>query len=409
MTVVELAAPVVDVMQGGKPNKSGRARPLRVLHFVSTFAVKTDTKLLARMAPHVDRSQCEWSFACFYDGGPMQGVFDAAGCTTFNLDLPSQFDPRAVFRAQGVIDRVQPDIVHTHLLRADLLAGMAARLSGVRTIVGAAYAIGAFRRERKRISDPLLDTTCARLPTDFIAVCQAAKDDWSERLGIDPDRIHVIHTGVETTPQIDRHAVESFRAEHGATDETPLVLTVARLSYEKGIDTLLEAASRLKAMGEQFRWVVVGAGPDRDLVESAICAEGLGDCVRLAGFMSDVWPAMAAADVVCIPSKSEAFPVVMLEAMAVSRPIVATSVGGIPEAISHDVNGLLVAPGAPVELANAVRSLLFDPGRAAMLGVKARASVCERFDAAKVAQRYVDTYDELAIGREVAHAAVTFA
>lgn len=409
MTVVELAPPVVDIMQGGKPNHSGRARPLRVLHFVSTFAVKTDTKLLARMAPHVDRSQCEWSFACFYDGGPMRRVFDASGCETFNLDLPSQYDPRAVFRAQGAIDQVQPDIVHTHMLRADLLAGMAARLSGVRTIVGAAYAIGAFRRERRRFSDPLLDTTCARLPTDFIAVCQAAKDDWCSRLGIDPDRIHVIHTGVETTPVIDRHAVEAFRAEYGATDETPLVLTVARLSYEKGIDTLVDAAGRLKAARVRFRWVIVGDGPDRGRVESALRADGLSDCVRLAGFMSDVWPAMAAADVVCIPSKSEAFPVVMLEAMAVGRPIVATRVGGIPEAITHDGNGLLVESDAPDDLASAVRALLVDPGRAAMLGLKARATTCERFDAAIVAQRYVETYERLAIGKEVARAELTFA
>ncbi|HPF38600.1 MAG TPA: glycosyltransferase family 4 protein [Phycisphaerae bacterium] len=396
-------------MLGGKPNPSGRARPLRVLHFVSTFAVKTDTKLLARMAPHVDRSQCEWSFACFYDSGPMRSVFETAGCETFNLDLPSQFDPRAIFRAQAVIDRVQPDVVHTHLLRADLMAGMAARLSGVGTIVGAAYAIGAFRRERRRFSDPLLDSTCARLPTDFIAVCRAAGEDWQMRLGIDPTHIHVIHTGVDTAPRMDRAAVQAFRDAHGANDETPLVLTVARLSYEKGIDTLIEAAARMKSRGVSFRWVIVGDGADRAQVERTISAAGLADEVRLAGFMPDVWPAMAATDVICIPSKCEAFPVVMLEAMAVSRPIVATRVGGIPEAIEHDVNGLLVEPEAPDAMATAIASLLRDPGHAAMLGIRARQTVCDRFDAAKVAQQYVDTYRRLTQGKEAPDAVVAFA
>lgn len=399
----------MNVMQGGKPNQSGHARPLRVLHFVSTFAVKTDTKLLARMAPHVDRSNCEWAFACFYDGGPMQGVFTSAGCSTFNLNLPSQFDPRAVFRAQNVIDTFQPDVVHTHLLRADLLAGLAARLSGVKTIVGAAYANGDFRRERKRLSDPLLDSTCARLPTHFIAVSQSTKDDWCQRLGIAPSRIRVIHTGVEMAPEINRGAVQAFRDRFGADDDVPLVLTVARLSYEKGIDTLLDAAERLKGDGARFRWVIVGDGRDRAAVESIIREADLHDCVQLAGFMSDVWPAMAAADVVCIPSKSEAFPVVMLEAMAVGKPIVATRVGGIPEAIHDDVNGLLVEPNAPEALADAVRSLLKDPGHAAMLGANARASVSERFDAAVVAQRYVEVYADLAQGKEVPDGSVAFA
>ncbi len=409
MIAVEGSTPIVNVMQGGTTSNSGLARPLRVLHFVSTFGVKTDTKLLARMAPHVDRLRCEWSFACFYDGGPMRDAFDVAGCQTFNLELPSQFDPRAVLRAQGVIDRVQPDIVHTHLLRADLMAGMAARLSGVKTIVGAAYAIGAYRRERKRFSDPFLDSTCARLPTEFIAVSQATKNDWCERLGISPDRVSVIHTGVETSPMIDRGAIEAFRKEHGADDETPLVLTVARLSYEKGIDTLLDAARCLVDAGANFRWLIVGNGPDRRQVEKMIADDGLSGHVRLAGFLSDVWPAMAASDVVCIPSKCDAFPVVMLEAMAAGRPIVATRVGGIPEAMTHDVDGLLIDADSPEVMASAVSELLADPGRAAMLGLKAHATVVRRFDARQVTHRYIETYERLASRKEVAHASAAFA
>lgn len=408
MTFAEWAAPVVNIMLGGKPLNPGLARPLRVLHFVSTFAVKSDTKLLAQMARHVDRSRCEWSFACFYEGGPMRDVFESAGCATFNFDLPSQFDPRAVFRAQGLIDQVQPDIVHTHLLRADLFAGLAARLSGVKTIVTTAHANGAFRRERKRFTDPILDSTCARLSTHFIAVSQATKDDWCERLGIDASRITVIHTGVETAPKFDHAAVDGFREACGAGDELPLVLTVARLSYEKGIDTLLETALLLKARGTRFRWVVVGEGRDRPEIEAVINEHDLADCVRLAGFVPDVWPAMAAADVVCIPSKSEAFPVVMLEAMALGRPIVATRVGGVPEAITHNVDGLLVDPNEPDELACAVRSLLTSPGDAALLGVRARATVCKRFDAANVAEQYVATYENLAQGTEVVDETVAF-
>ena len=98
-----------------------------------------------------------------YDGGPMQEQLEALGVRTFNLNVRDERDPRSILRARELVDELRPDIVHTHLLRADLIGGAAARWAGVPVIISTAYALGEFRREKRRRSDRLLDAACARL------------------------------------------------------------------------------------------------------------------------------------------------------------------------------------------------------------------------------------------------------
>ena len=112
----------------------GCARPqstLRVLHFTSTLATKTDTIWLHRLIGRMPRERVEQAVACFYDGGPMVQRFADLSVPTFNLDAPREVSLSALRRAYRLIRRFDPHIVHTHLLRANLYGGLAARLAGV--------------------------------------------------------------------------------------------------------------------------------------------------------------------------------------------------------------------------------------------------------------------------------------
>ncbi len=370
------------------PNRTNGGLPRRVLHFVSTFAVKTDTKWLVQLARQVDPSRYEFSVACFYDDGPIREQLESLGVRTFNLQSPGEHDPRAILRAKGVIQQVQPDVVHTHLLRADLFAGSAARWAGVPVIVSTVYAVGQYRRSKRRRSDRLLDLACAALPTHILAVSGAVRNDLIDRIELEASDITVIHTGIEPPANAD----SSLR--DGAIRERT-ILTLARLSYEKGVDTLIDAAAVLHRTHSAARFVVVGDGPDRRELEGRIRARGLDGIVRLMGFTDDVWPYLNACDVVAVPSKSEGMPNALLEAMAAGKPIVATTVGGIPEAIAHRENGLLVRPESPSELAAAIGELLDDATFAERLGSSARRTVEERFHVRDIAVRYMDLYDRL--------------
>lgn len=372
-----------------------RQSPRHALHLVSTFAVKTDTKWLVQVARHLDSSRFRLSAACFYEGGPIRDQLEYLGVPTYNLDVPDERDPRAIVRARRLIRKLDCDLVHTHLLRADLFGGAAARWAGLQVIVSTVYAVGQYRREKRRKTDRLLDAACASLPTHVVAVSNAVKRDCVDRLGMRSDDVTVIHTGIDPPGEIDEHAAAELREAWGAGDGVPLILTIARLSYEKGLDTLIDAAAVLRRTHPTAKFVVLGEGPDRPLLEERIRSNGLTDCVALAGFHADVWPAIAAADIICLPSKSEGMPNVLLEAMAVGKPIVATAVGGIPEAVASNMNGLLVPAEDPAALAAALAQLVDDRSLARRLGAAAKRTVADRFLARDAVAAYGELYDRL--------------
>ncbi len=367
-------------------------RPCNLLHMVSTFAIKTDTKWLLQIARHLDRERFNLSAACFYEGGPIRDELEALGVRTFDLNLPHELDPRAVLRAKRLIFDLRCDIVHTHLLRADLFGAAAARYVRVPVVLSTAYAIGAYRRAKRRRADPLLDLACSKLPTHTIAVSEAVKRDCIERLGMSEEQVTVIHTGIDPPNNDDTSEVTALRQRWDIRGENPLVVTLSRLSYEKGIDTLIDAAGLLKETHPHVRIVVVGDGPDESMLWDRIRERGVESIVHLAGFHEDVWPALAAADCVCLPSKSEGMPNVLLEAMAMEKPIVATTVGGIPEAIVSEENGLLVPPEQPKALADALARVVGDAAFAQRIAGAGRRTMQERFHVRDVVARYAETY-----------------
>lgn len=379
------------------------ADPRHILHFVSTFQIKTDTKWLIQLAQHLDPARFRLSAACFYGGGPVQQQLESLGVRTHNLNVANEHDPRVIWRARRLIRQLRCDLVHTHLLRADLYGGTAARWAGVPAVVSTAYAIGPYARQQRRRSDRWLDATCAKLSTHVIAVSHAVQRDCVERLGIPGDRISVIHTGIEPPAAIPADDAEKLRVEWGLAPTQPVIVTVARLSYEKGLDTLLDAATLLRQSRPRARVVIIGDGPDRAAIEIRIRESNLTDVVLLGGFRSDVWPVYAAANVICMPSHSEGMPNVLLEAMAMARPIVATSVGGIPEAILSGENGLLVPPRDPQAMAAALSCLLDDADLAWRQGAAARSTVVQRFLARDVVARYSILYSSLLARRKGGH------
>lgn len=383
----------------GISDRVQRRERIEILHLVSTFAPKADTKWLVQLAHHVDTAKFRLTAACFYGDGSIRSQLEGLDVQTHNFSIEDERDLRAVLRARSLMQAGGFEIVHTHMLRADLLGGMAARLAKVPVIVSTVYAIGDFRRARRRRSDRILDAACNALPTQFVAVSEAVRHDCIERAGIAPDQVTVIRTGIDLPPRPEPEDVERFRRQHRIAANHRLVVTLARLSYEKGIDTLIDAATTLRRICPNVRLLVLGDGPDREALRRHIYELGLADIITLGGFHEDVWPALFASDIVCLPSKSEGMPNALLEAMAADRPIVATSVGGIPEALTHEENGLLVPPERPELLANAMGRLLDDAELARRLGQAARDTVETRFTAQQVARAYAHFYEMLLMRR----------
>src|SRR4029453_5934702 len=149
---------------------------------------------------------------------------------------------------------------------------------------------------------------------------------------------------------------------------------VACLREEKRIDVLIASAPRVLASHPDAEFVIVGDGACRDALVELARATGVSERFQFVGHSDDIPRALADVDLLVLPSQSEAFPNAILEGMAGGLPVVATRVGGIPELVTHGRTGLLVPPGDPVALGDAIFAVLDQPQRAAAFGREARAS-----------------------------------
>ena len=214
-----------------------------------------------------------------------------------------------------------------------------------------------------------------------IAVSEAVRRFCVLEQGIPPERVQVIPNGVE----LDRFATVweqrvAKRAELGLEGGF-VILSIARLQPVKGLTDLIRAVGLLRNRVDRPLLLVVGGGPQKAELDRLVATAGLAGLVRLEGEVSDPRPYLAAADVFALASTREGLPNALLEAMAAGLPIVATRVGGVPEAVEDGISGLLVHPGNPEALAEAIVRLWKDPEMRRQLGANASRRVGECFSA----------------------------
>jgi L-malate glycosyltransferase len=200
--------------------------------------------------------------------------------------------------------------------------------------------------------------------------------------GIRHARISVIRNGIDPS---------AFRAAEHRTCRR-VVTTVANLRAEKGHDTLIDAAAVVVRRFGDVRFQFAGDGPMRQTLERQARARGVESHIEFVGHCENVPALLAATDLFVLPSHTEAFPNSLVEAMVAGVPSIATNVGGIPELIEHNRNGLLVAPGDAAALADAVIALIEDDARARSLGRAARETILERYSYDLMIREFEELY-----------------
>jgi radical SAM protein with 4Fe4S-binding SPASM domain len=193
--------------------------------------------------------------------------------------------------------------------------------------------------------------------------------------------VRVLREGVDltrfTSASVDRRAQ---RAQWNIPGDTPVVACTARLTAQKGLDNLLLATSELARRKRPVQLVLAGAGPERERLASLAAHLGLEDCVHFPGHVANVPSLLGAADLFCHPSLADGLPNAVAEAMAMGLPVVASSVGGVPEIIRHEQNGLLVRAHDIHQLTHSLSRLLDDAPLARRLGAAAAESIRHEMD-----------------------------
>lgn len=336
---------------------------------------------------------------------PAQGTFTELlareRIATHELDLGRLARADAPLRLARLLVRERVDLLHTHTMLAGnvhaRLAGLLARVP----VVSHIHIEDAFRPQPAvRLVQQLLDNATARLCARVIAVSDGTRDALL-RQGYPAAKTTTIRNG------IDAEAVaavagdgEGARRSLGVAATAPLIGEIARLCDVKGQLELIRAVARLSDRLPKLRLVLVGddlesAGAYRVRLEKEARDLGVADRVIFAGYRRDVPAVLASLDVLALPSHAEGLPIVVLEAMAVGTPVVATAVGGTPELVEDGVTGVLVPPGDPERLADALGALLGSPGRRGSMGVAARERVRTRFSVGAASGRVLDVYRDV--------------
>ena len=368
--------------------------PLRVMHLQKATGIGGSEHHLLTLLTRLDPARVSPYLLVLEEAAhPAQSFLTKIA----QADLPhgiapigGDLDPTLLFRLAGRFRRWRPDIVHTHLLHADLHGIPAARLAGVPGVVSTKHNDDPFRAGVVG----RVDAAMARWADRVIVISDHLGRFYRSVEGIPAAKLTRIHYGLEANGEVPDGS--SVRREFGIGD-APLAGVVARLEEQKGHRYLLDAFPTIRAQVPGARLLVAGSGPQEATLRGQVTALGLGEAVIFAGFRDDVARVMSALDLFVLPSLWEGFGLVLLEAMRAGRAIVATTVSAIPEIVAAGESGLLVPPRDAGALAGAVVSLLRDPGRRAAMGAAGRTRLQSAFSVGAMVEATTEVY--LAVAR----------
>ena len=384
---------------------AARSRRIRVCHFAPADGWAGAEVQLALLLSLLSRmSELEVS-AVLLNEGRLACELRGAGINTYVIPESRHNSLSIAARLAEHLKRTTVDIVHTHKWKDNVLAAVAA--SGgtvrwrVRTIHGSVEPFAGFKA-LKALGVRALDHMANRWAVDrIVTVSRDLTDEFATRFGA--GKVAYIQNGIDLDHVRLTRRPADLRADLGLAPDAPVIGTMGRLVPVKGLDLFLRAARLIRDRRPDARFVIAGSGPLESSLRALAGTLDLPDVLFL-GHRNDSCDVLGLMDVFALPSLNEGIPMVLLEALALARPVVASRVGGIPDIIEHDVSGLLSEPGNVHDIAQRCVSLLDDRERASRLGATGRTRIAERFSAGVMASRMVNVYRTLVAGERGAHA-----
>jgi len=377
--------------------------PIRVVYCIDNMQLGGTELNAVRTAERLDRRRFAISVVCIRANGPLMARYHDAGIPVHPFPMRSLLGPRAVQQAIRLIRLFRSertDVVHSHDAYTSVFATICARVAGVRGVIASRRSWHSPHLQGRIMrANRVAYRFAHRVVGNSPSVSRLVETEG----GVPASRIVTIPNFLD--PQsFEPLANEDRRRlldEFGVPAGSFVVGIVARLSAVKDHATLLRAIASLVPTIPTLHCVLVGDGPERGRIDALARELGIADRVHLAGERPQLPNLHGLFDVSVLCSTSEAFPNSVLEAMAASRPVVATAVGGTPDAVRDEETGLLVPPSDPSRLAGAISRLFEDPSLRAELGHAGCAAARSCYSASAVIGQVEALYTGLA-GRAVA-------
>ncbi len=365
---------------------------MRVLHVSKVTGIAGSEGHLLRLLPGLRQQGIDARMLVLVDPHrPVPAFLEAlqsCAVPAASIAIRGHIDTTLMRRLVDHLRALQPDLVHTHLLHADLYGLPAARQAGVLHAVSSRHNDDRFRRFP---AIRWLNQRAMRHADRVIAISGALTDFVREVEGIDPNRLVTVHYGLDA-PVLPPDARAGARALLGLDDQPLLVGFFGRLIRQKGVDVLLDAFWQVRQNHPGAQLVIVGNGPERKALESQSDRLLIREAVRFTGWVEGAYRLMPACDVIAVPSRWEGFGLVTLEAMGCSVPLVASRASALPEIVVDGETGLLVAPGDAAELAGALNRLLSDSSLRIAMGQAGLRRLQTGFSVRRMVDATLDVY-----------------
>jgi glycosyltransferase involved in cell wall biosynthesis len=350
-----------------------------------------------RTAEALDPARVRLSVALLGADGELRERYERLGIAIHRFPIGTLRGRRTLTEGRRFVRLLRSeriDVVHCHDMYSNVFGSVAGRLAGVGAVIVS-------RRWSNTLPDPALRAAngiAYRVGHRVLANSQAVATSLQNDEGVSPRRIVVVPNFVEAgafeTPGED--AIAAGRATLGVHPGEIVIGIVARLARVKDHATLLRAFRVVREQHPSARLVLVGDGPERAALEALAGELGVAPALTFAGTRPHRPNLHHLFDVSVLSSLSEGFPNSVVEAMAAARPIVATRVGGTPDAIADGITGILVPPGDPAALAAGIAGMLERREDAARMGLAAREAARTSYSQAAVLGRLLSLYEELA-------------
>ena len=330
--------------------------------------------------------------------GQFCDILREKGVKIYHLDTTRSFNWLSAVKMAQLIKKEQVSLVHAHApFAGSIISSLAGKLAGVPVIIHAhlqdALSSNYFIRSYQNMMNYWTSRKCCDA---MIAVSHQVKDALITE-GFDSRKFHVVHNG---TPVNTQQINTKIRSELNIPEDIPVVIHIGRLCKSKGQHLLIQAAANLYQLGQEAVYLVVGKDLEQDgaylnYLKDMAQELGINKSVHFLGHRSDIPQLLALSDLLVLPSYTEGLPLVILEAMAAGLPVVATPVGGIPEAVIHQETGFLVPVEDVRALGDAILRLLQNPHFMQEMGNKGLGMVQKDFSVEKMCKQVFDIYEKV--------------
>jgi glycosyltransferase involved in cell wall biosynthesis len=355
---------------------------LRILWLIDSLGPGGAESLMPSLVEHLDAHGVQ-SRVCVLQsrlGNPIAGELVKRGIAVDLIQVDNLHSINQILRLFRYIRRFHPDIIHTQLETSDILGSIISRVSGIPSVC-TLHTLSAPSKKRTSRLRKKLHNLCLRLFCDkIIAVSDVTRQHFI-KLGISSNKLITLYNGIDLTRFNNTGILPNVRKILLDLNEDDIVLiTVAVLREPKGIQYMIRAFSSLLDKFSNAHYVIVGDGEYRKPLEELARTLGVADRVRFLGYKENIPELLSTSNLFVFPTLNDALPTVLLEAMATGLPIVASEIGGVPEILVHEKNGLLVPPANVSCLIDACDRLLSDRKLASRLSEAGREVIIQRFN-----------------------------